>query len=225
MDTHLANHEYLLGQIEDDYAELIYWGQVCPNIQTDLSNMIVSRAEVIAHHEEMTSKLSELRGDLRRYGGDLDEMSEDGQSVTRNEGDPDFFQDGGLDEDIQDGVDNDADGFRDNNPASSIGTNVSILVYDSGNRKDDIFELLVDNVSKGVTQKGKGNLFKMSLDPGPHTATIVTIHDEYKPGTCTIIIKEGKNLPFEQQSDIIGDSAGIDLGRSASWRFVVTAPK
>ncbi len=225
MEMHIANHQDVVSQIEDDYADLIYRSELCPNVQIDLSNLMGNRNEVVGRQEDMNSKLNELRSELRRYGGDLEEMREDGQSITRNEGDLDFFQDGGLDEDIQDGVDNDADGFRDEDPASSVGTNVSILVYDSGDKKDDIFQLLVDGISKGFTKKGKGNLFKMSLDPGPHTATVITIHDEYPRGTCTIIIKEGKNLPFEQQTNIISDSANISLGSSASWGFVVTAPK
>jgi hypothetical protein len=77
--------------------------------------------------------------------------------VAPGELDPTFTGKGGTSTEIPgDGKDNDGDGLQDEIPVSGLpGYNITIGLYDSGNAKDDVFNLSVEGRgSLGLTPAG-----------------------------------------------------------------------
>lgn len=142
-------------------------------------------------------------------------MRQAGEQLARNGADPNVIQDGGFGTEIEGGgVDNDGDGLQDEEVIS--GCNIILVLYDSGNLKDDIFDLSVSGL--GTTPAGGLRTYGANLSPGTYTVSITVILAPDDCGTYTLIVREGSKT-------LASASSGMSCppqGSSISVSFTVT---
>lgn len=94
----------------------------------------------------------------------------------------------------------------------------AIVVNDNGSAPDDIFEIRLDGVVIGRTNKGGSGQFRLkNLKPGERVLTITTVEDDYPPGTYEATLAEG--LTFAGGGTY--RSGYINLGQSLSFTVIV----
>lgn len=100
-----------------------------------------------------------------------------------------------------------------------LGGAVKVMVWDSGNWKDDAFRLFLDGVDKGTLYASPGSYVKtwdgLLLTPGPHTAMLLGVNAPDGVGTYSIRITGDVDAPVKDD--------GIDLtpGVRKFYRFNV----
>lgn len=68
----------------------------------------------------------------------------------------------------------------------------AIKVFDNGPEPDDIFEIELDGIILGRTNKGGSGQFRVKdLRPGEHVLKLTTVEDDYPPGTWQIDLADG----------------------------------
>ena len=148
--------------------------------------------------------LASMSSRLVENGCNDDDVTQMGDEVAPGQTDPDFIGKGGTHSEIGgDGKDNDGDGQQDEIPISSrFGYNVTIVVYDSGTAKDDVFSLSVQGQGPlGVTPAGGLRSYGLNLPKGSYTASL---HVQYAPddvGTYTITILYKDTVIATRESD------------------------
>lgn len=193
-----ADLNFQVDQIRDEATSLIMTLALCPDVVTaagdpvtfqsvikDLAGAGSARAEAEAALATMQARLGDNGCDEEEFEDLADRYTEDGQ-------DPDEMQDGGTMGEIGgDGVDNDQDGLQEEDWTEVAGKNVTIVVYDSGNFKDDVFNLSVSGVgSLGLTPAGGLRTYGLDLAPGTYTATVSVVVAPDNCGTVTAIAME-----------------------------------
>lgn len=97
----------------------------------------------------------------------------------------------------------------------------AVTVYDNGNAPDDIFEVSLNGVVVGLTNKGGSGQFRLkNLRPGEHTLTIKTVEDDSPPGTYAIQLNEGITFVGGATSR----SGTASLNQSVSFTIIVPEP-
>jgi len=98
----------------------------------------------------------------------------------------------------------------------------AIVVNDNGSAPDDIFQISLDGVVIGRTNKGGSGQFRLkNLKPGERTLTITTVEDDFPPGTYEVTLADG--LTFASGGTY--RSGNINLGQSLSLTVVVPPPQ
>jgi hypothetical protein len=96
-----------------------------------------------------------------------------------------------------------------------------VVVRDNGAVADDIFEVSLDGVVIGRTNKGGSGQFRLkNLRPGARTLTIKTVEDDAPPGTYEVMLNDG--LLFEGGGNL--RSGGLNLDSSISFQITVPQP-
>ena len=96
----------------------------------------------------------------------------------------------------------------------------AVTVYDNGSAPDDIFEVSLDGVQIGFTNKGGSGQFRLkNLRPGDHTLTVKTVEDDSPPGTYAISLNEG--ITFSDGSTSRSGTASLNQ----SVNFTIVVPK
>jgi hypothetical protein len=162
-----------------------------------------------------------MRRFLNENGCDENELIQLAQTVPPPPGmDPDFLQAGGIVQELPgDAVDNDADGFQDEGLEGLAGYNVTFLLYDSGQAKDDVFALEVSKFGNlGTTPTGGLRSYGLNLAPGSYVATVTVIKAPDNVGTFTLVV-------LENGVRIASSSGGPPQGDRVSVPFVVKGNK
>jgi hypothetical protein len=183
----------------------------------DSQSLISELAGLGADHGEAQRRLSAMSGRLGEYGCDENAFDQLGQSITESGMDPDLLQDGGGMQEIGgDGVDNDNDGLQEENVDALAGYNVTIVVYDSGSLKDDVFHLSVSGVgSLGSTPAGGLRSYGLNLPAGTYTATVSVVLAPDDAGTFTVLVMEN--------GETIGSGSGAPAqGAAYTLTFTVS---
>jgi len=155
-------------------------------------SLVSELAGLGADYGVVQGRLAAMAGRLGEYGCDENEFDQLGESITEDDMDPDLLQGGGGMQELPgDGVDNDNDGLQEENVEALSGYNVTIVVYDSGNLKDDVFHLSVSGVgSLGSTPAGGLRSYGMNLPAGSYTATVTVVAAPDNVGTFSIVVME-----------------------------------
>ena len=138
-----------------------------------------------------------MESELNAYGCDLQEVEQLGDQIAENEADPDVIAAGGTGavEICGDGIDNDGDGLLDEDCDAQGNFNVTIILFDSGNAADDIFDLSVTGQGNlGSTPEGSSRTYPLALSPGDYVATVFVTSAPDNIGTYTITIAEGDRV-------------------------------
>lgn len=97
----------------------------------------------------------------------------------------------------------------------------AVTVRDNGSVPDDIFEVSLDGVVVGRTNKGGSGQFRLkNLRPGTRALTVKTVEDDSPPGTYEISLADG--LTFSIGGTLVSGFA--NLGQTVSYDIVVPAP-
>jgi len=168
------------------------------------------------------SKLASMRGRLNEYGCDEDEVERNGERYTQDEMDPDMLQDGGTMTEVPgDGVDNDSNGLQDENIDALSEYNITFVLYDSGNLKDDVFDLSVSGFGRlGSTPAGGLRKFGLNMSAGSYSATVTIVSAPDNVGTFTLLIMENGVTVGSLVCGGLGDSC--PQGASMPVSFTVT---
>lgn len=216
--------ENLIPQVEDLSTEIIMLLGICPGLAKDmqaegvsLNSVVGSIARTGPNSADAQARLARMQGRLGQFGCDENEVRELGETIIPPNTDPDFLQDGGnMTEIAGDGVDNDADGLQDESVEGLAGFNVTCVLFDSGNLKDDVFSLAVSGYGNlGVSPKGGLRSFGLNLPKGTYTATVTVINAPDNIGTFTLVI-------LENGIKIASTSGQPPNGGSVSLSFTVT---
>ncbi|MFA6233176.1 MAG: hypothetical protein WC824_03165 [Bacteroidota bacterium] len=182
-------------------ASIMWRYGICPDIRYETMQQAVGAmiASVAAkHHEQYASLngwLDEMRTQLQRFGCDENEVTELGNTIAENTKDPNLTGDDGTREICGDGLDNDGDGLYDEDCEQQGNYNVSIILYDSGSAKDDVFGLSVSSQGTlGNTPAGGARTYSLNLPPGSYVATVTVIVAPDNEGTFTIVVREGETM-------------------------------
>lgn len=162
--------------------------QSASNKNIDMFEIIRVLSEVQIQQEDMTKKLGEMKNLLIARGGDIDEITTNGQRlIAQGNVDPEFAQDGGVNvEFFADGVDNFGSGLQDYLFGNIRRGNVLFVVWDAGNIADDIFELKISGRgSLGTTPPGGRRNFDVTLSPGTYIITIKGVYTDPNSTPCT----------------------------------------
>jgi hypothetical protein len=221
-----AELDVLVGEIRDAATELLMTLALCPDAQ-DAAGQPISTVDLISALSSVGSArgqaeqaLAAMQARLGENACDEEEFEELSDQYVQEGVDPDALQDGsGMSEIGGDGVDNDQDGLQEETWEEVAGKNVTIVVYDSGNLKDDVFGLSVSGVGNlGVTPAGGLRTFGLNLEPGTYTATITVIVAPDNCGTVTAVATENG-----VQIGAFGTGQGCPAqGASLSFTFTVT---
>jgi len=154
--------------------------------------LIAAIADMGYQRSSAESRLASMRGRLNEYGCDEDEIERNGERYTQDDMDPDLLQDGGTMTEVPgDGVDNDSNGLQDENVDALSGYNITCVLYDSGNLKDDVFDLSISGYGRlGSTPAGGLRKFGLNITPGSYTATVTVVSAPDNVGTFTLLILE-----------------------------------
>jgi len=190
----------LTGDLREKGVNLILLSAICPQDENNSGPSIKGIISALAgqgKYESLSrSKWGEMNGRLRNdFNCDENEIRERGDRIIPSEMDPDFLQGGGTMTEVEgDGVDNDGNGLQDDSIVELAGYNVTFVLYDSGNLKDDMFTLSVSGFGMlGTTPRGGLQAFGLNLSPGTYTATVTCILAPDNVGTFTLnIIQNGK---------------------------------
>ncbi|NND35062.1 MAG: hypothetical protein HKN76_20925, partial [Saprospiraceae bacterium] len=189
--------------LEDEMVNLLiditYNITVCPELQAQLQAQGIS-ADVTQWVDflDVSTILAAMTDRLSEFGCNSDEVAQNGESVAPGQTDPTFVGKGGSSTEIAgDGKDNDGDGLQDEIPVSGLaGYNITIALYDSGDAKDDVFNLSVDGRgSLGLTPAGGLRTYGMNLPPGTYSADVLVVVAPDNIGTFTInILQSGISI-------------------------------
>jgi len=193
-------------------------GQSATNDDIVLTDIIAVLSEVQVQSDDMTNKLAEMKELLSTYGGDVDEIMQNGQQIAQSNVDPEFAQDGGVNVEIfGDGMDNFGDGLQDYLYGNVRRGNVLIIVDDVGNVDDDIFEVSLDGMGRlGETPPGGRQHFDISLNPGQYRITIKGIYSNPGDPNCTYGIQV-----YDQDNLIVEDAAIVYVNEEAYYYITV----
>lgn len=103
-----------------------------------------------------------------------------------------LLQEGGTMTEVPgDGADNDSNCLQYENVDALSGYNITCVLYDSGNLKDDVFDLSVSGYGRlGSTPAGGLRKFGLNIAPGNYTATLTVVATPDNVGTLTLLILE-----------------------------------
>jgi hypothetical protein len=200
-----------LNQLENELGD-IYFSQIsyyslsgqCPEFTTAMSaggfdNTFVSNE--LQKYSQLSERVSNLDALLIENGCDPEVVIQEGQTVQPPGSDPDFIDNGGTSTEIDgDGKDNDGDGQQDEIPVQGLpGYNVTIVVYDSGGEKDDIFGLSVGGQGfLGNSPKGGLRSYGLNLPVGDYSGTLEVVLAADDIGTYTInVLHKQQNIYFD----------------------------
>ncbi len=183
-------------------ASSILWRYgICPEPEYEqLRNSIgtIIAGFAAKHHEQFATLegwLDQMQTELQRYGCDAQEVEELGNTIAGNTKDPNLTGDDGRREICGDGLDNDGDGLYDEDCDQQGNFNVAIILYDSGEAKDDVFGLSVSSQGAlGNTPAGGARTYSLRLPPGAYVATVTVIVAPDDAGTFTIKIMDGETV-------------------------------
>lgn len=205
-----------------EYATLFLFTSKCSDFDADMNAAGFDKAAIENIGNEISllnTDMGDISSRIDEEGCDENDLDELGQQVaTDPDADPELTSDGGTGTEIQgDGKDNDGEGQQDEIPVSAIpGYNVTIVIYDSGSAKDDVFSLTVSDVGyQGITPAGGLMSFPLNLTPKSYTATVKVVSAPDNIGTFTI------NVLFNGSS--IGSMTG-DPGEGAAQTLNFTIP-
>ena len=203
-----AQGEIKVKDIEEKATELFMKIGLCPDFEKSIPRISVMIPEMLrmAGSTKGTMKrgLADMKNKLKSFGCDPNEVSQNGNTIAENTGDPIVTGEGGNGgkEICGDGVDNNGNGLIDEGCATQSNANVLFYIFDSGNAKDDIFNLSVAGKNLGQSPKGGRSEFGLALSPGSYNAKLLIIEDGDASGTCcgtyTITIVQGKNVLASQ---------------------------
>lgn len=216
----------LVSEIREAASSLLVTMALCPGAVDNTGQpvstvaLISSLSSAGAARGQAEAALAAMESRLGENGCDEDEFAELSNQYTQEGMDPDALQDGaGMAELGGDGVDNDQDGLQEENWTEVAGKNVTIVVYDSGNFKDDVFNLSVSGVGNlGTTPAGGLRTYGMNLAPGTYVATITVV---VAPDNCGTVMA----LAMENgvQIGAIGSGEGCPpTGSTLTMVFTVT---
>lgn len=192
--------EVLVERVHDIVTEIIMIQALCPDMADAMSGEGMTISSLLAGISGLGSSagvLEAMRSRLRESSCDENEVIQIGQQLVPPELDPDFVQDGGIMQEIPgDGVDNDGDGLQDENVTPLAGFNITFVLYDSGNLKDDVFGLAVSTYGNlGSTPAGGLRSYGLNLPPGTYTAAVTVISAPDNVGTFTLVIlQDGEQI-------------------------------
>ena len=197
----LVNKLYTLkDSLKSKLTALILLSAMCPsdpkNNRPDLKDIISLIAGKGGYAELANKSLAAMTGRLKNeFNCDENEVINRGEKIVPPGLDPDFLQNGGNMTEVEgDGVDNDGNGLQDDSQIELAGYNVTLVLYDSGRLKDDMFTLSVSGFGTlGTTPRGGLQAFGLNLSPGTYTATVTCIFAPDNVGTYTLnVIYKGR---------------------------------
>ena len=204
-------------------ATKLMFAEKCPDFEAKRNAAGFGSADIDnlgGQVELLVSDMASMMNSIKEEGCDEDDLDELGQQVAADpNADPELTSDGGTGTEIQgDGKDNDGEGQQDEIPVSAVpGYNVTIVVYDSGSAKDDVFSLSVSDVGYlGITPEGGLFPFPLNLAPKSYIATVTVVSAPDDVGTFTI------NILYNGVS--IGSMTG-DPGQGSSQTLNFTIPE
>ncbi len=188
----------VVNDIRDAASSLLMTLGLCPGAVDEAGQpvsvvaLISSLASAGSARGQAEAALVAMASRLGENGCDEEEFAELSDQYTQDGMDPDGLQDGsGMGELSGDGVDNDQDGLQEENWVEVAGKNVTIVVYDSGNFKDDVFSLSVSGFGNlGMTPAGGLRTYGLNLTPGTYTATITVVVAPDNCGTVMALAME-----------------------------------
>jgi len=208
-DEHTIN----LDTVNDLGAALI--AQAPTNEDIEIYDIIRQLTEVETQSSDMERKLAEMKELLANYGGDIDEIMENGQQIAQSNVDPEFAQDGGINAEFMgDEQDNTGDGVADYVYGSPRKGNVLILVYDAGRLPDDIIEASLSNGEYlGRTLQGSYKFYDVTLDVGfTYTITLKAILAPDNDCTTGVIIWHNDiEVLNEKVRQVVGEETPFDF--------------
>jgi hypothetical protein len=185
-----------VSDIHDIAVEILMLQAMCPDLTAQMQsegltvkNLISSIAGVGAN--TYRAKLAEMSSRLGENGCDDDESKDDGEKVVPPYGDPGLRGDGGDYVEVPgDGDDNDGDGQQDEQVEDVSGKNITLVLYDSGSAKDDVFSVSVIGYGVlGQTKAGGREFFRLNLMPGKtYTAMVLVVMAPDNVGTYTLTV-------------------------------------
>jgi hypothetical protein len=212
----LTEYSGIVDELGAVATNLLIWMGLCPDLSSSSLSSTVKfltsqLGELSAARGAMAQRLQEMRAQLNRFGCDEKEVTERGDELAENTGDPNVIDDGGSGgkEICGDGIDNDGDGLQDEDCTGQGGFNVTIYLFDSGSAKDDVFGLSVTGQGNlGNTPAGGARTYPLSLAPGTYTATVTVISAPDNIGTFTVTVSEGDKVIASQTG---GPSQGTQV--------------
>ena len=204
-----ATYQSLLNEASAVASNLLYQKGMCPasaSFPFTVTDIIGEIKSLRGFSDIIDSEIAKMKAELAALGCDEQEVEEGGNEVAENTNDPNVIGGGGAVEICGNGLDDDGDGLIDEGCESQGNFNILIIVYDSGNLKDDVFALSVSGQGNlGNTPKGGARSYPLSLSPGSYTATVTVISAPDNVGTFTIAVKEGDKIIASQSG---GPAAG-----------------
>ena len=200
---HASNAANRMKTLEDDLVNLLidiaYNITVCPEQQEMLEqNGISADVTQWVDFYDIAQQMAVMTDRLSEFGCNTDDVAQNGESVAPGQSDPTFVGKGGSSTEIAgDGKDNDGDGLQDEIPVAGLpGYNITIALYDSGDAKDDVFNLSVEGLgSLGLTPAGGLRTYGLNLPPGTYSADVLVVVAPDDFGTFTInILQDGISI-------------------------------
>lgn len=221
--------DYLVDELRSLASSLLMQMALCPDDVAasgepyTIRDVIKDIADAGRARGDAEAALTAMQSRLGEAGCDEDEFTELGDRYVEDGEDPDGLQDGGnMNEIAGDGVDNDQDGLQEEDWSEVAGKTVTIVVYDSGNLKDDVFSLSVSGVGNlGLTPAGGLRTFGLDLSPGTYTASVTVI---VAPDNCGTVTAVAMQNGVEIGALGSGESCPA-VGSVLSFTFTVTAPE
>lgn len=215
----LEGYEILVEEVKTVANDLIERVGVCPDLKfkLDYSQLTSLLSQIGRHSGQMKRAIADMEAQLARFGCDKIEVTQRGNQTADYTDDPNVIGDGGSGgtEICGDGVDNDGDGLQDEDCTGQSNSNITIVLFDYGNLKDDVFGLAVTGRGNlGNTPAGGRRPYPLSLPPGSYVATVTVILAPDNEGTFTITISEGSKV-------IAGTRGGPAQGTQVQVPFVV----
>jgi hypothetical protein len=177
-------------------------------------------SEVQTQSDDMNRKFGEMKNLLVVRGGDTDEIISSGQNlIAQGNVNPEFAQDGGVNVEFAgDGLDNIGDGLQDFIYGNIRRGNVLIVVWDSGNYMDDIFEVIISGRgSMGMTPPGARRNFDISLAPGTYTLIIKGIYTDPNTPNCTFGLQV-----YDQDTSLFNEAQLEDILENQEMAYSIT---
>lgn len=221
--------DFLVDEIRDLASSLLMQMALCPEAVDasggpySIRDVIKDLADAGRARGDAESALAAMQSRLGENGCDEDEFTELGDRYVEDGEDPDALQDGGnMVEIAGDGVDNDQDGQQEEDWSEVAGKTVTIVVYDSGNLKDDVFSLSVSGLGNlGMTPAGGLRTYGLDLAPGTYTASVAVVVAPDNCGTVTAVaMQNGVEI------GALGSGTSCPaVGSVLSFTFTVAAPR
>ncbi|KPM48300.1 hypothetical protein AFM12_06500 [Jiulongibacter sediminis] len=218
----LSAYENLRGSIDQGkelYFQLSYLSQ-CPSYEAETGQYNLGSYDLNALLDQISgqeSSLAEMNSRIKENGCNEEDIADIGRTVVDSDKDPELISMGGTGNELSgDGKDNDGEGQEDEIPVSAEpGYNVTIVIYDSGSAKDDVFSLYISGAGDfGTTPEGGLRTYPMQLPPGDYVASVSVLEDGGNVGTYTINI-------FVNGMSVFSTSNNTDEGVTDSFNFSV----